>query len=297
MTNIDFVATMEPVARALLGEPNRRMSTRTALRFGNKGSLAVDLQRGRWFDHEAGEGGGVLDLVKRELRCETRDALTYLGAEPGQRPVARPATPKPPVDDVAERRRARNARHLWNCGEDPQGTLVETYLNSRGLSLPEDCPEEIFRFHPACPFKGERHPAMLALMHDPVTGEARGVHRTALTPEGKKIDRAMLSGAGAIMLTDAADVTTGLGIAEGIENAMTILQDGFAPMWAMGSAGGIKHLPVLAGIECLTIFADHDEAGLEAARECARRWSSAGRDVEIRFPDKPGTDWNDHGRI
>ncbi len=54
---------MGAVARDLLGEPNEGLSSKEELRFGTQGSTSVDLPKGTWFDHEAGQGGGVLDLV------------------------------------------------------------------------------------------------------------------------------------------------------------------------------------------------------------------------------------------
>jgi len=100
-----------------------------------------------------------------------------------------------------------------------------------------------------------------------------------------------------IKLTDDADVTLGLGVAEGVENALTLAAYGWWPIWAAGSAGSIRNLPVLDGIEALTIFADVDDGGvgLTAARECAARWSHAGKLVEIQKPPA-GTDWNDFAR-
>ena len=142
---------------------------------------------------------------------------------------------------------------------------------------------------------------MIALMRHADTGQPCGVHRTALTPEGEKIDRAMLGSAGVIMLSKSSDVAAGLGIAEGVENALSVLVSGWAPIWAAGSAGAIAKFPLLGGIECLTIFADHDapnertgkRAGLAAADECAQRWSKAGREVFVRYPVAENADWND----
>jgi hypothetical protein len=62
----ELIAIIEPIARRLLGEPNRKASTKTELRFGTRGSMSVDLVKGVWTDHEVGQGGGVLDLVARE---------------------------------------------------------------------------------------------------------------------------------------------------------------------------------------------------------------------------------------
>ncbi|MEO1220242.1 MAG: hypothetical protein AAFY42_02670, partial [Pseudomonadota bacterium] len=72
---------IEPVARALYGEPNARLSTRDELRFGSNGSLAVHLggeHRGTWRDHEAGAGGGVLDLITHKLGGDHKSAAAWL---------------------------------------------------------------------------------------------------------------------------------------------------------------------------------------------------------------------------
>ena len=56
------------------------------------------------------------------------------------------------------------------------------------------------------------------------------------------------------------------------------------PVWAATSAGAIARLPVLAGIDALTIFADADQAGRQAAKACADRWAAHGRNVRIVAP-------------
>ncbi|MFO1127826.1 MAG: AAA family ATPase [Rhodospirillales bacterium] len=61
---------MGEIAQRLLGEPNRALSTRTQLRFGTHGSLAVEIggdEAGTWYDHENKTGGGVIDFVKRHI--------------------------------------------------------------------------------------------------------------------------------------------------------------------------------------------------------------------------------------
>jgi RecA-family ATPase len=63
---MNFVAIMPDVAMTLWGEPNRRLSTKTELRYGTNGARKVDVEKGTWFDFECNEGGGVLDLLKRE---------------------------------------------------------------------------------------------------------------------------------------------------------------------------------------------------------------------------------------
>ena len=77
----DFAQHMETVARAIFGEPNEVLSTKKELRFGKKGSMSVDLEKGTWFDHEANEGGGVLKLIKRELGHAGRDAFIWMAEQ------------------------------------------------------------------------------------------------------------------------------------------------------------------------------------------------------------------------
>ena len=145
---------------------------------------------------------------------------------------------------------------------------------------------------------------MLALMTDARTGEPCGVHRTFLRPDGSgKADvtpaKMMLGGAGVIRLDLDDEVTLGLGVAEGIETALGVMQRiGWRPVWAAASAGGIAKFPVLPGIEALTIFADADDksgVGLRAAEECADRWRAAGHNSRIAAPPS-GTDWLDAAR-
>lgn len=86
MAPIDFAGLMGPVARAVLGEPNQQMSTRSQLRFGTNGSVAVDIageKRGTWYDHEGSRGGGVLDLLREYKGLVNGSALEWLRLEVG----------------------------------------------------------------------------------------------------------------------------------------------------------------------------------------------------------------------
>lgn len=74
----EFEQIIEPLAISLLGEPNRAISSDREWRYGVRGSLAVDLQKGTWFDHEANEGGGALDLVTREKGLTGTARLEWL---------------------------------------------------------------------------------------------------------------------------------------------------------------------------------------------------------------------------
>lgn len=202
------------------------------------------------------------------------------------RPVAfNDNTPRIDVAALAdERERIRRGLRIWSEAKSIAGTVAEAYLASRGLAYEGDA----LRFHPSCPFRQERHPAMVALMTDAVAGEPQGVHRTALLPDGsgKAAPGKMMLGValGAVVrLMPDEGVTTGLAVAEGIETALAVP---FRPIWACLSAGTMKVLPVLSGIEALTIFADQDKAGLDAANACGERWHASGAEVVMAAPLK-----------
>ena len=88
----DIGSHIETVAKALLGEPNHKLSSKSELRWGNRGSMSVDLVKGTWFDHEAEEGGGVIDLLKREQPgANINEMLESFGIETEQqRPIETP---------------------------------------------------------------------------------------------------------------------------------------------------------------------------------------------------------------
>jgi hypothetical protein len=87
-------------------------------------------------------------------------------------------------------------------------------------------------------------------------------------------------------------VTTGLGVAEGIETALS-LAHAFTPVWACMDASNLAALPVLPGVESVLIAADHDPAGIKAAEACALRWAAVGREASIAMPSILKTDVND----
>jgi hypothetical protein len=270
-------------------------------------SMGVKLtgpKAGLWSDFAGGPAGDALDLIahvffRGEIWPAYTWALAWLGIT-GDAPAASPRQGALPREMAAKprssgRERTESARRLW-MEAGPPGEIVEAYFQSRNLTSPDgvDC----LRYHPSCPLgPGQRFPVMIALMVDPVTNEPCGIHRTPLLPDGKGrpagIEKKMMGNAGIVRLSDEGYDNGRLGIAEGIETALSVIQGAaWRPVWATCSAGGIERFPVLRGIDCLTIFADHDLAGIGAAQSCANRWIDAGREAKIIAPKRHG-DWND----
>lgn len=294
-------ASMGDLARYLLGEPNRRMSNRRELRFGRNGSLSVEIagkKVGSWFDHsgelccpDGKSYGGPFDLIMAAHHCGFRDALDtardFLGSPRPDTAHEAPAIVLRSTADDDEAARIARAMSCWDRSVDPRGTVVEEYLRSRWIVLPDGVAGDVIRFC-ASPRM------MVALMRDIHTDEPCGIHRTFLTPEGAKIEKRMLGRAkgAAIKLSPDEDVTSGLHIGEGIESTLSGMYVDLLPAWCLGSAGAIAAFPVLAGVQSLTIFRERDDttgdinkANVRASTECARRWQEARREVLFATPE------------
>lgn len=191
---------------------------------------------------------------------------------------------------------------LWRACRPVAGEGL-AYLQARACVVPPT--DGHLRFHPALKHgpSGMVGPALVALVTDGVTRQPLTLHRTWVRADGSKAPldppRMLLGGhrkaGGVVRLWPDEAVTTGLGIAEGIETALS-LAHAFAPVWACIDAGNLAALPTLEGIESLLIGADHDQAGIEAAEACAARWASAGVEARIVVPDAHKTDLNDMAR-
>ena len=206
----------------------------------------------------------------------------------------RPIEPIPtPAKSTEPLEWSERADGIWRRTKPLRGTVGETYLLYRGCVLPP--PDSDLRYLAPT----DQHPPTLcAKVTDAATNAPMTLHFTRLAADGvgkagTDCDKLLLSGhrkrGGVIRLWPNEAVTHGLALAEGIESALAAARL-HTPIWATVDAGNLSQFPVLAGIEALTIFADHDDAGLKAAKECARRWHAAGREVHIRAPRAPGAD-------
>jgi putative DNA primase/helicase len=166
---------------------------------------------------------------------------------------------------------------LWRNATPLPGTLGEQYfIKQRKLDVRQ------FDLH-HCLRWNENARTIIALMQHPMTDTPCGIHRTFLNEDGSKRERKMLGKQGVEKLTADEDVTLGIGITEGVEDGLAVLLSGWAPIWAATSAGSLAKFPIFHGIESLTIFADADSTGLEAAQVCVGRWLVAGREARISY--------------
>jgi putative DNA primase/helicase len=309
------------VAIALLGDPNRALSSRRELRFRRKGSLAVVVagaKAGRWYDHEGDLGGDLINLIERVHGVTFREAVAYaerfIGSAPTLATTPAPATCARSAADES-RRNQRRSSNLWREAGPIDDTLAASYLKWRHVLDPAlEAGDGVLRFHSNCPFgEGARHPCLLALRRDTRGDEPRSIQRIALTETlmeaiqrttftqftkaGGKIARMTLGPKAetAIKLSPDEFITQGLAVGEGLETVLAGMVEGFRPAWALGDAGNVEDFSVISGIEALTILVDNDVSGRgqSAALKCSARWTGASREVLRVVPDQTGHDFND----
>jgi hypothetical protein len=134
-----LAARVAEIATALVGEPNRRLSSKRQLRFGRKGSLAVTTagpKTGSWYDHENGVGGDLFSLIRRNRGGGFLDALAYAERIIGRRPTQpeSPATAacRDQADDCSAWNR-RRAGELWQEAVPITATVASRYLANEAL--------------------------------------------------------------------------------------------------------------------------------------------------------------------
>jgi putative DNA primase/helicase len=258
--------------------------------------------RGDFYCNQCGPGDGfkLLERVHgwtfKETRQRVIEAAGLAGdAAPRPPPVARlereSAGPAVPTDRVRRLRRGRCA--IENCID------AVDYLTSRGLwPLPAGC---ALKAHANLEYFDDgrpvgHFPALIADVVD-VAGELVTVHVTYLS-RGKKLGpydpRKLLSPLTgregcAVRLAPAGDV---LGIAEGIETALSAAAIDGVPVWAALNTSLLSRFEPPPGVTTLRVYADRDEAGLMAALELFERLQGRVK-LERRIPKAPAKDWND----
>jgi putative DNA primase/helicase len=246
----------------------------------------------RAFSIRRDERGSVWHCFRCGMSGASNPQPLRIWANPASRGISvapRHATPKDPSAALAFFRASKpiTANDVAGC-----------YLLARGCVIPPRGTD--LQWHPDVRHPtGHVGPALVAKVTDAITGEFLSVHRTWIDPNrpGHKADvsppraywRALSVRGGVVRLWPDDAVTMGLGVAEGIETALC-LAHGFTPVWAALDAGHLSAFPALEGIESLAIAADHDPAGIKAARDCANRWSTAGREVCVIASPTEGHD-------
>lgn len=189
-----------------------------------------------------------------------------------------------------------NARRLWHSATAISGSPAEGYLAQRGILRASDQLRYLERT-PLGPRGAVQFlPAMLAAVTTDIGIIA--VHRTFLdTASGKlagfdRPKRALGSlGCGAVRLAPPA--AGRLGLAEGIESALSAMQLFGIPCWATLGNERFGLVAIPESVRELHLFIDNDAGGELAEQRAPKSYAAPGRAIQSRAPATTGFDWND----
>lgn len=254
-------------------------------------------QKGTWIC-TCGAGTGMQLAIAFTGKPFTEVASQIDGMLGNVKPDA-PGKPAMTDDD-----RAKALRAVWTATKPVQpGDLAHAYLTSRGVG--ELIYPKALRFGAALmDGEGGVRPCMVGIVSD-YAGKPVTLHRTFLRSDGlakaeMESPRKMMPGelpeASAVRLSE---YTSGpLGIAEGIETAMSASAMFGLPVWAAISAPMLaKWLPP-EGCDEVAIFSDNDPkfGGQAAAYTLAHRLAKKSIHVTVHVAKLSGTDFNDEMR-
>ena len=237
-------------------------------------------------------------LIYCHAGCEQHDVIDRLRERHlwnAPSPKARRHAIKPKKrEPLADDKRAVLAKGIWQATRPALGTLAETYLRGRGLTLP--LPQTL-RFHIGLRHRsGASWPAMVALVTRGVDEKPIAVHRTFIARDGEgkapvEPTKMMLGPCrgGVVRLGTPGNV---LLVGEGIETCLAAMQETGHAAWAALSTSGLRTLELPRHFRSVIVLADGDAPGEAAAQDCAQRWKREGRRVRIARPPQ-GTDFND----
>ena len=292
-TAADWLPELFPQARLSPDRKTLRCADLSGRPPRNEGSCVITLRgpRAGWgYDHATGESAGPIDLIHYatgladKALFEEAARLAHMDVVPVRRPPA-----YHPRDHTLE-----VTRILDGC-QPLVGSVAETYLQSRGL---EDPVSPDLLFHPdLTDFDTKRGwCGMVAVVRDGAGEPTGGIHRTFLlddgsakAPPGKKMLNAV---AGGSVRLAALPEDGHLGIAEGIETALSARRIFDVRTWAALSADGLRRWQWPQGVQRVTIFADAGDAGRQAAAGLAERLGVASISSQIVTP-LHGDDFND----
>jgi hypothetical protein len=247
---------------------------------------------GKWTDAATGEHGDLLDIIREtcgftDIRAVADEAWRFLNMPP---PNVLPDMMRSTHSDLTSS--SSSAQRLLAISRPIAGTLAETYLRSRGITLLQFLTS--LHFHPRCFIRSgpdgppEARPAMIAAVTD-LAGQVTGLQRTWLDPSGTRKARiatprrAMGDLLGhAVRFGTAQDI---LGVGEGIETTLSIREA--LPGLPVAAALSAAHLAAILfppALRRLYILRDNDPAGEAAARTLTDRAHSAGIDAIVLSP-------------
>ncbi len=294
ISSVEIMAKLQDrlgdLAMELCGPQNEAMSSKDQWRFGNKGSLAVEIggeKVGTFFDHEANYGGNALLLIRHKLGLDARAAFVWackwLGVEA---PAA--GFKKLPKDPVA-----KIAVIVEETQSDITETPVKRYLHNRGITA---IPPECIGYRPNAYGK---YGAMVALARD-IKGSVLALQQVYLTEDGQKapLDIQKRTNKAVDQWASKAVVRfpgkEPVILAEGVETALSLWQATRQETWACLGISNMAKAP-LPSKSTVILARDGDAPDSKATsqiRQAVFSMRKCGHKVGVASPPE-GKDFND----
>ena len=232
-------------------------------------------------------------LVHCFAGCDRRDILAalrgrgLLNEEGAHRHEPRSCRTEPPPHTPDPQ-----ALEIWGMASPVEHTIVQLYLRARGIII---APPPSLRCAGGGCHLTDPVTAMVAAVQAP-DRRIVAVQVTRLDPGGERKAQVLIPrrtygalGNGAVRLAAAGDV---LGLAEGVESALSAMQLSGVPTWACLGASRMHRVAVPEDVRELHLFLDNDGPGRDAGERTAHTHLHHRRVVLRRPPDHLG-DWND----
>ena len=213
----------------------------------------------------------------------------------------KPDTEAPRVGLTDEERRIA-LRAVWSAtAQAVPGDLADKYLTARGVG--DTSYPKALRFGASLrDGDGGVRPCMVAIVSGP-DGKPVTLHRTFLRPDGlakaempapRKLMPGKLPDGACVMLSEYSG-SGPLGVAEGVETALSASALYSLPVWAAINSNMLAKWSPPDGCDEVAIFGDNDPkfGGQAAAFALAHRLAVAGILVTVHIPTRSGCDWND----
>jgi putative DNA primase/helicase len=240
--------------------------------------------------------GDTALLFKCFAGCDTIDVVRAIGRIDRNALAADRSTNRPLRREGDATWLRSRALDLWGSSRSLAGTPAEIYLQRRSLSVFPGA----LRFNPRTPLgRGKLaafRPALIAALHDQQDFVA--LQRTFLDLHAPRRARDIANprrmlgrpGQGAVILAPAVDV---LGLAEGVETALSAMMLLGIPVWATLGNERLAYIRVPQNVTRLFLLPDNDRAGRIGAAKALEAYVMPGRTIETIWPPEGFNDWND----
>lgn len=188
------------------------------------------------------------------------------------------------------------ALDLWDMSRPLPGTPAEQYLRRRAIPMSS----RALRFHPRAPLGCGKlavfRPALIAALHE--RSDFVALQRTFLDAHEPRRARDLANprrmlgrpGRGAVILAPATDR---LGLAEGIETALSAMILLGIPVWATLGNERFGHIAIPDTVTRLILLPDNDRGGRIGVARALDAYVAPGRTIETLWPPAGFNDWND----